>query len=329
MKRKTASGLGNGPDAFTLIELLVVIAIIAILIALLLPAVQQAREAARRTQCRNHMKQLGLALHNYHDVFNRFPIGTRGHVPSGAWSCVNWRVGILPYLDQAPLYNRLNFNDSFLSSASTTNGLVLTSLSVPAYQCPSSTLSPFANTGAYNNAAPFQIHSYVGVMGAVNDPVSGALLPAARSTNYSGHYIDNGMLVANASMNMRDCTDGSSNTIIVAEQSGVNGPSGPDVRSGYYGGWVGVNFMGPGNSTNTVTDLWCIGISALAYNINTPSQVGSDEPYDANTNWTSFHEGGIHVLMTDGAVRFVSENINMGTLRALAIRNDGVVVGEF
>ena len=93
---------------FTLIELLVVIAIIAILIALLLPAVQQAREAARRSQCKNNMKQIGLALHNYHDVFTTFPIGglknSRGP---------NWRVGLLPYMDQAPAYNQVSFASSF------------------------------------------------------------------------------------------------------------------------------------------------------------------------------------------------------------------------
>ena len=90
---------------FTLIELLVVIAIIAVLIALLLPAVQQAREAARRSQCKNNMKQLGLALHNYHDAANKFPIGTRFSM-----SAPNWRVGLLPYLDQAPLFHSVKCN---------------------------------------------------------------------------------------------------------------------------------------------------------------------------------------------------------------------------
>ena len=92
---------------FTLIELLVVIAIIAILIALLLPAVQQAREAARRTQCKNHLKQLGLALHNYHDPHLRFPPG--GNYPTYA----SFYVGLLPFLDQAPAYNQFNFNSDF------------------------------------------------------------------------------------------------------------------------------------------------------------------------------------------------------------------------
>jgi len=115
---------------FTLIELLVVIAIIAILIALLLPAVQQAREAARRTQCRNNMKQLGLALHNYHDAFTTFPIGTQ-------WSDdPNWRIGILPYLDQAPLYNSLNLSSGFMAHNGMGSNDILYDVELNAYVCP-------------------------------------------------------------------------------------------------------------------------------------------------------------------------------------------------
>ena len=97
---------------FTLIELLVVIAIIAILIALLLPAVQQAREAARRTQCKNNLKQLGLAFHNYHDTFTLFPIGVQSAGPNAGHYGPSFYAGILPYLEQANVYNRLTFNSS-------------------------------------------------------------------------------------------------------------------------------------------------------------------------------------------------------------------------
>jgi len=156
---------------FTLIELLVVIAIIAILIALLLPAVQQAREAARRTQCRNKLKQLGLALHNYHDAFTTFPIGTQ-------WNAnPNWRIGILPYLDQAPLYNSLNLSSGFMAHNGMGSNDILYDVELNAYVCPS---SPFGfrnpddvtlsddSTGAFVT----MLVDYVGISGATPDPAS-------------------------------------------------------------------------------------------------------------------------------------------------------------
>ncbi len=140
--------------AFTLIELLVVIAIIAILIALLLPAVQQAREAARRSTCKNNMKQLGLALHNYHDVFNTFPIGQQ---PGNTRP--NWRVGILPYMDQAPLYNQLDMVSGDFASPYTAPNDVLAGLIVAVYACPSSPLDP-TSTAPGNNGDRGQAHHY-------------------------------------------------------------------------------------------------------------------------------------------------------------------------
>jgi len=162
--------------AFTLIELLVVIAIIAVLIALLLPAVQQAREAARRSQCKNNLKQLGLALHNYHDVHLTFPLGGHTHY---FWP--GWRVAILPYIDQAPLFNQLTLsqpttNAGFASKRNDTNSLggyggnfaVLAGLALPIYKCPSSALDSNNNSTSpqLHNAERGQTHDYVGVMGA-------------------------------------------------------------------------------------------------------------------------------------------------------------------
>ncbi|MCA9115022.1 MAG: DUF1559 domain-containing protein [Planctomycetaceae bacterium] len=311
---------------FTLIELLVVIAIIAILIALLLPAVQQAREAARRTQCRNNLKQLGLAVHNYHDTNLKFPIGSRYPLYSP-----NWRIALLPMLDQAPLYNQLNFSGNFYNTY--TNNTVLSNLFLAAYKCPSSAL-PGNSTSFPGNAAGVMLHDYVGIAGATPDP-------AARSSEcspqhrYGGITCINGILSPNFCRSMRDITDGTSNTMIIAEQSGPIGTS--DVRANYYGGWAGFTIpMAGTNSMETLTtwtsttDTWGTGVTTVRYSPNpATASTGNDESYDMNTALTSYHEGGVHALLCDGSVRFLSENISYTTLTNLASRADGQVMGEF
>ncbi len=323
---------------FTLIELLVVIAIIAILIALLLPAVQQAREAARRTQCKNQMKQLGLALHNYHDTLRVFPMGTqRDGRP-------NWRVFILPYLDQAPLYNKLAINGAgfFAHSPSGppwgfSGNEVLRGLTINVYRCPSSINESFTNASG-NSRESMTVH-YVGVSGATPDP-------AGRTNVCTGDFFDagtsssckNGLLVPFESKGIRDCTDGTSNTIIVAEQSGrVNNA---DMSSNPLGAWHGIGNCPATWDANTTLPMTTSqgfaypgGISTVrfapnAYRISgAPVQAGTQ--YSFNTVVNSQHTGGVHVLMTDGAVRFVADAINLDTFRRLCVRDDGQVIGEF
>tara|TARA_R110002095_G_scaffold155309_2_gene134886 strand:+ start:1125 stop:2090 length:966 start_codon:yes stop_codon:yes gene_type:complete len=311
---------------FTLIELLVVIAIIAILIALLLPAVQQAREAARRSSCKNNMKQLGLALHNYHDVYGSFPVGSHRAFKA------NWRASLLPYLEQAPLYNLLDFS---LGLNSGTNGTNLANRVVTVFQCPSSSLSPLSNTtgssALYNNTLPQQVHCYVGISGSYISGWSGA--PVFRDVTY-GIWTNNGLLVPQDTKKMRDCLDGTSNIAIVAEQSGPIGSTGYDLRSAYYGGWAGGSSNGsdaaPTPFASMATGHWYNGISTYRFSINSKTvATGASGPYHANTIWNSFHTGGIHLLMTDGAVRFVSENVNSRTIAQLAACSDGEVVSEF
>ncbi|MCC7422678.1 MAG: DUF1559 domain-containing protein [Planctomycetaceae bacterium] len=325
---KARSGWSRG---FTLIELLVVIAIIAILIALLLPAVQQAREAARRTQCRNSLKQLGLAVHNYHDVYNRLPIGTRYST-----AAPNWRIGLLPYLDQAPVFNRLNFADSFSGANYGTNS-VLNNLFIPVYKCASSPLPGNANSGNYaQNAAAGMTHDYVGIAGGID---STGVIPATQCSpehRYGGITCVNGLLTGNYCYGLRDVTDGTSNVMVIAEQSGSIGTS--DIRANYYGGWGGFTRpMGPGTDTTATltswtssTDTWGTGITTVRYAINPKTTAtGMNEVYDMNTALTSYHSGGINALMTDGAVRFISENINFVNLVNLASKADGVPLGDF
>lgn len=330
---------------FTLIELLVVIAIIAVLIALLLPAVQQAREAARRTQCKSQMKQLGLALHNYHDAAKLFPMG------AGYSDGPNWRVFILPYIDQAPLYNSLGKSASgfmahspgcVAATPSTPCGFnattaILRNLLIPMYTCPSSPLSPF-NHAQVGLSYQSMVMDYVGISGATPDPAGRTTVCSGDFMCSSSSYCRNGMLPAFESKSMADCTDGGSNTIIMAEQSGT--VNGLERSANYLGGWFSFGNVGPGSMNAGTTfplasgGCWYPGgLTAVRYAPNAYFKSGGSgpaaSPASANTVTNSFHTGGLHILLTDGSVRFVSENINFDTYRALCTRDDGSVIGEY
>ncbi len=331
------SNLRQRRVGFTLIELLVVIAIIAILIALLLPAVQQAREAARRSTCKNNMKQLGLALHNYHDTFKSFPIGAQYPYHKG-----NWRFSILPYIDSSPLYNQLTAahpvnsdgfagmrNDTIAVGTYGANFGILAGLTVPVYKCPSSALSANNNSTSpsLNNAQLGQTHDYVGVMGAYPDP-AGRSGVCSGDLSGRGAACENGMLFFNGHTKIRDVTDGTSNTILISEQSGAIGTE--DMRANYQGGWSGFYNTTQRPAQITSTSHFAAGISTIRFAINLDSKPnGTTTTYSYNTVLNSYHTGGIHVLLTDGAVRFIGENIDLPTFRALGSKDDGVVIGEF
>ena len=220
-KRSYVRALLRQTRGFTLIELLVVIAIIAVLIALLLPAVQQAREAARRTQCKNHLKQLGLALHNYHDTYNSFPLGNHANYLG------NWRLSILPYLDQATVFNQITFtsNPADFNAWGGTYGTnaVLRGLLVPVYNCPSNPLPRNSTLGVMNNFDRGQTMDYVGISGGVDELAPNRWDPSGQGLCtdivYSGRACHNGLLPALRNQNMRDAEEGISNTMIVGEQS--------------------------------------------------------------------------------------------------------------
>ena len=331
---------------FTLVELLVVIAIIGILIALLLPAVQAAREAARRSQCTNLLKQIGLALQNYHDTHKTFPHGTRA--PIGA---PNWRVMVLPYMEQSSLYDQLDVDSQaslggFAGRTSGGYGLgtgansVLRGLTVPGFNCPSNDASTIADDSVtyYNNQEPVQTHDYAGIAGSYPNPASvdanGVPIIGAPSGCSAGSYGDygcnTGTLPAHMWVRMRDVIDGTSNVLIVGEQSGViRGLStsvGRDVRACYYGGWAGKIGGGHGN--------WGSGITTLRYPINADvtictSASGCDDTYDNNTVLNSKHPGGTQGLLVDGSVHFLSETVDMFVLLCLGAKHDGHPNGEF
>ncbi len=335
---------------FTLIELLVVIAIIAILIALLLPAVQQAREAARRTQCKNNLKQLGLAFHNYHDVFNKFPPGAvHSAVPRSGTGNTSFGPSfycmLLPYVEQAPLYQSLNLsgrspgyiNESAGSAGAANQAIVLAAGPMTFLRCPSSP-GPVSDP-TFTGRDPFA--HYAGISGAV-DPVS-FTETRLYDDGVLGIISGGGMMIANQAMNLRDCTDGSSNTMHLGEMSGrlkrLDGTFSWVAPSGTVHGWLmGTRNRGvapnlnPGNTAQG--DERCFNMVSIRYS---PNQVpfanqlfpGMGSNQGANNPLNSMHTGGVQILLSDGSVRFISENMNLETLKQLSTRDDGQVVGEF
>lgn len=335
---------------FTLIELLVVIAIIAVLIALLLPAVQQAREAARRTQCKNNLKQLGLAFHNYHDVFNQFaPGAVHSSVPRSGTGNTSFGPSfycmLLPYVEQGALYQSLTLvgrspgyiNESAGSAGAANQTRVLAAGPMTFLRCPSSP-GPVSDP-TFTGRDPFA--HYAGVSGAV-DPTSFAET-RIYDDGVLGLISGGGMMIANKGMNLRDCTDGSSNTMHLGEMSGrlkrLDGTYSWVAPSGTVHGWLMgtrnrgvVPNLNPGDTAQG--DERCFNMVSIRYSPNQEpfaNQLfpGMGSNQGANNPLNSMHTGGVQILLSDGSVRFISQNIHLETLKQLATRDDGRVVGEF
>ena len=330
---------------FTLIELLVVIAIIAVLIALLLPAVQQARESARRTQCKNNLKQLGLALHNYHDTHNFFP---PGNVASqvGGWG-PSWWIFILPYIDQAPVYSSLTFDGSQPGwsccgdASGTANGAVMRRAKINAAICPSSPLEAMRDTGG----GPTTITQYHGINGATDGP--GFTNPPGQMAlccgccggqQATGILSGGGMMGPMKPYKMSDASDGTTNVMIVGEASDfIRNASGSKTVAvnGAHGILMGSPNLNhpsrcPGcmfeRQFNTTTVRYSPNAQAVDNNAAWP---GVGDNYGINNPLNSAHTGGVHILLLDGSVRFLGDNTDMLTVRGLATRADGARIGEF
>ena len=270
---------------FTLIELLVVIAIIAILIALLLPAVQQAREAARRTQCKNNLKQLGIALHNYHDTYTKFPCGS---YPST--NGLSWHVSILPQIEQANLWNQFEFGvHAGGQFDSATNRPLCRTNPIAGFFCPSGT-----EQRADDNALDYTMH-YYGVMGPTGTNSQSGVAYKENINGPHGGFSQEGLFYIYTSKSMRDILDGTSNTIVVGEISWTDRNGNPTrYRAWTRGGQVN-QFMAPAK--------------------NVARQINAD--YTALFNDMSFgsnHTGGAQFIFGDGSVSFLSENIDYSIL---------------
>ena len=373
----TSKGFLNRKRGFTLIELLVVIAIIAILISLLLPAVQQAREAARRTQCRNNLKQIGLAFHNYHDVYGRFAAAwsanamqdsdtamygspayfTIGEGP-GPRDAANvdpnihtWTERILPYLDQANVYNAIDFNvmigggDNTLSTtpgdytAGGSPNSVLTSV-IPAYICPSAPhagnqITPYRDDWLSGADANYTSEVWYGggvldytAMAAWDEFDAGAFdaLGLKRVTDgVLDIEFSEGTSGSSDGVKIAAITDGTSNTLLLGEHSAPNSDT-----------WA--NGVPTGDRCDVCTAdtdarmgpswydwQWSVGHFVVALDSEDAVMINGTNLRD----FYSFHVGGAHFIMCDGSVQFLSENINQDTFWMLYCAADGQVVGEF
>jgi prepilin-type N-terminal cleavage/methylation domain-containing protein/prepilin-type processing-associated H-X9-DG protein len=307
---------------FTLIELLVVIAIIAILIALLLPAVQQAREAARRTQCKNNLKQLGLAFHNYHDVYDKFPNGSHPTptYPGGGYH-MGWAPKLFPYFDEAPRYQAMQqFDPNPISQlgpwrldTAPHNGSNPIWGPINVLACPSSPLgnrSPDITSFTWTSQQG-ALH-YRACSGRIED-----ITNPADAANY--RWANTGIMFPHSVTRITDVTDGSSNTILLGETSSSQGWTAAIKTS-----WGGIQPWTWGMYWYVNTQRLTIDSKTIQFPINFRGSFATN-----NTPYTSTHTGGAQFLMGDGSVRFISENIDLGLLKSLGTRAKGEVVGEF
>ena len=343
---------------FTLIELLVVIAIIAILIALLLPAVQQAREAARRTQCKNNLKQFGLALHNYHDVYNTLPFGAGGSGCRDSSVCptaqtsrmrISTFVPLLPYYDQASLSNLYErAHSAAWSGAEYWRG------NITMLKCPSDTQLRIADATAPSSANySFCSGDSTRLMCSNNDEIA------------DGRNCRNptGLFGFQSKVRIGDITDGTSNTIAMAEhvtplgatdlgRAAISGGSYTDSPAVCKSQFVNKQYtVAVNGDVGFHGGRWCDG-AAMFTRFNTIVPPNGPSCMEADNHWlggmytaSSRHTGGVQCLMADGAVRFISENIDAGNQAlsenlaggasrygvwgSLGTKAGGEVIGEF
>ena len=322
---------GRGWYGFTLIELLVVIAIIAILIALLLPAVQQAREAARRSTCKNNLKQIGLALHNYqetHSVFPPFKTWRSSQDCEGGgspWANIggfSWRVMILPFIDQAPIYNQFNFDHHVQGQCNNVYGGsswgAVNSTIVPVFICPSDDTLPTEFGPAGTN--------YAGFFSANNSQTPGPADQAFFTQTGAGTH----------KVSFKDIPDGSSNTFAVGEvyrrRNRVRLGGGPACEglTARCHRWMAAGSCGVTGSSGlprTGDNTSCIPSQIRTGAPNDPAadqfSWADDNDEAANAGWrppSSSHVGGVHCLSADGSVHFISENIDIGVFTATVTR---------
>jgi prepilin-type N-terminal cleavage/methylation domain-containing protein len=309
---------------FTLIELLVIIAIIGILIGLLLPAVQKVREAANRMKCGNNLKQIGLALHGYHDSYGTFPWGTNWNTSTGARN--SWTSYLLPFIEQDALQRTINFNVGLAGTNwETVNGPAYRT-HIKTYECPSDTVGQYI----HDDGTLWARSSYVGAFspnGTMIDPNAG-YSPDTCNTNASNNpSVGTGKIALfnfNVTRGIRDVTDGTSNTVAVSETiTGADGSH--DARGIWWYEWGAQYSHIRAPNSPLADEVWGGQCDSAKAPCTMTSPCWSTEKYVAR----SLHTGGVNAVLVDGSVHFFANNIDLATWQALGSINSGEVVGAY
>jgi prepilin-type N-terminal cleavage/methylation domain-containing protein len=328
--------------AFTLVELLVVIAIIGILVALLLPAVQAAREAARRSACQNNFKQVGLALQNYESTYKSFPAGTTSS-PSPNYEGYSWAVRLLEFLEEGAIYQQIDFSDDgFVATTNMHNQELMNGTVVQTFNCPSSDLPML--TSAWQDGFNVHVGAMVGIAGAI--PPDAATIPsdewrwdaaAMNPRTADQGYAWNGILFAGSKIRVSQITDGTSHVMCIAETSGTTTYDGYpgiqfDCRGMFpHGWWIGADreqLAGYDGDTRVFNTTY-INLRPLGTKVCTGGPVGHRRAegtnYDNQLPIQSAHPGGAFAAFCDGSVHFLAESIDFDLYRWLAIRDSAQV----
>jgi prepilin-type N-terminal cleavage/methylation domain-containing protein len=319
-------------SGFTLVELLVVIAIIGILVALLLPAIQAAREAARRSQCTNNLKQIGVAIHNYHDTHQTFPPGSI-HIQNGDRQEWGWSALILPFIEQQSLYEELNVTERTLWQV-LNNQRGLVQQVIPAYRCPSDTTKDLVK--GTPQVRDFDGHAKVGTgfFGATSNYMGIVGIWDVDEPVVTGPD-NNGVLYVNSQIGTEDILDGTSNTFLAGERNFHCSA----------GTWAGVRNSSGSGPRGTDYVLGRVSLKPNGWNVH--GKTGNDSCTEA---YSSFHPGGLLFVLCDASVKFVYEDISysngggsfsfndptkgynnsgLGTYQQLGVRDDGQTVAPY
>jgi prepilin-type N-terminal cleavage/methylation domain-containing protein len=318
---------------FTLIELLVVIAIIAVLIALLLPAVQAAREAARRTQCVNNLKQLGLAMHNYHDSQGGLPIGRTGYgftyPTSFDANRRTWTFSIMPFLEQGAVFQAINFSVSFYQPQNTT----VLHAKVAAFHCPTDpNTNSTEDTGTVNERfeGNYPVNWGNSHYGQDQNPSRQGPYPNPYTGPLGTVLFLGAPFTGNLSKSIATITDGTSNTLLMAEviigadTPGAVSPAGTDTRGDVYNDDIPCTMFMAYTTPNSKTPDQMPTFCNYPYGLNPPC-IKATPSFNAAR---SLHPGGVNALNSDGGVKFFKNSINLATWRSLSTTQGSEVVSS-